>query len=77
MVAARQHRHCALRGIAANAATVDLEKDKDKIKVIERFSDEYFALVKENTADENAVLSRQQAGEELLVKFRGQAYRVK
>ena len=63
--------------IAANAATVDLEKDKDKIKVIERFSDEYFALVKENTADENAVLSRQQAGEELLVKFRGQAYRVK
>jgi len=63
--------------ISANAATVDLEKDKATIKVIERFSDEYFALVKENKAEENAVLSRQQPGEELLVKFRGQAYMVK
>lgn len=62
--------------IAANAQKIDPEKDKDKIKRIKRFSDEYFALVKANSHDENAVLATQQAGEELLITLRGQAYQI-
>jgi Ca-activated chloride channel family protein len=63
--------------IAANAKDVDLEKDAEKIELIERFSDAYFKLTAANTATENAVLARQQAGEELLIKLRGQVYRIK
>ena len=63
--------------VANNAKDLDPEKDQAKIKEIKRFSDEYFALVKANTADENAILATQQEGEELLCVFRGQAYRVK
>ena len=48
-----------------------------KIKEIKRFSDDYFALVRANTSDENAILAAQQEGEELLCRFRGQAYLVK
>ncbi|QDU25143.1 von Willebrand factor type A domain protein [Anatilimnocola aggregata] len=62
--------------IAANAQTVDPEKDQAKIKKIKRFSDEYFALVKANTADENAVLATQQNDEQLLVTLRGQTYQI-
>jgi hypothetical protein len=60
--------------VANNCKDIDPEKDKAKIKEIKRFSDEYFALVKANTQDENAILAAQQEGEELLVRFRGQAY---
>jgi hypothetical protein len=56
---------------------VDLERDKDKIQVIERFSTEYFELVAANTAVENQILSTQAESEELLVNFRGQIYHVK
>ena len=63
--------------VANNAKDLDPEKDQAKIKDIKRFSDEYFALVKANTSDENAILATQQEGEELLCVFRGQAYRVK
>jgi Ca-activated chloride channel family protein len=63
--------------IATSAAEVDLEKDADKIQTVERFSDEYFKLIAANTQAENAVLARQQAGEELLIKLRGQIYRIK
>jgi Ca-activated chloride channel family protein len=63
--------------IANNAKDVDPEKDTVKIQEIKRFSDDYFALVRANTQDENAVLATQQEGEELLVRFRGQAYLVK
>jgi hypothetical protein len=63
--------------VANNAKDVDPEKDKAKIQEVKRFSEEYFALVRANTTDENAVLAAQQEGEELLVKFRGQAYLVK
>jgi len=62
--------------IAANAADVDPDRDKDKIKTVKRFSDEYFELVRANTAAENLVLAQQQSGEELIVKFRGQVYRI-
>jgi Ca-activated chloride channel family protein len=61
---------------AANAQEVDPEKDDAKIKRVKRFSDEYFELVKANTSNENALLARQQEGDELIVKFRGQVYRI-
>jgi Ca-activated chloride channel family protein len=63
--------------VANNAKDIDPEKDASKVKEVKRFSDDYFALVRANTADENAVLATQQEGEELLVRFRGQAYLVK
>jgi Ca-activated chloride channel family protein len=63
--------------IAENAKDVDIEKDKSKVKTIERFSDDYFKLVDANTAQENSLLARQQPGEELVIKLRGQAYLIK
>lgn len=62
--------------IATSAKDVDPEKDKDRIQVVKRFSPEYFDLVAANTKTENAVLARQQKGEELLIKLRGQVYRI-
>ena len=63
--------------VAEQAGKVDLEKDAAKIKAVKRFSDEYFDLVRKNTVEENQVLSTQRAGEELVVKLRGQLYRIK
>jgi Ca-activated chloride channel family protein len=65
--------------IAANAKDVPLDKAEDeaKIKTIKRFSEEYFKLVKANTAAENAILAQQSEGEELIVKLRGEVYRIK
>ncbi len=62
--------------IAANAQTVDFEKDDAKLKKVKRFSDEYFALVKDNSADENAILAQQDEGETLIIKLRGEVYRI-
>jgi len=56
---------------------LDLERDKNKIKTIERFTTDYFKLVAANTSAENALLSSQQADEQLLVELRGQVYLVK
>jgi Ca-activated chloride channel homolog len=63
--------------IAANAQDVDLERDRQKIQTIDRFSDEYFRLVAANTASENAVLARQQPGEELVIRLRKQVYLIR
>jgi len=63
--------------IAASAKDVDREKDKDKIKEIKRFSDEYFKLVAENSSSENAVIARQREGEELLIMLRNEVYLIK
>jgi len=62
--------------IASNAADVDPD-DERNVKTIERYTDEYFKLVKENTPAENLLLAQQQPGEELVIKLRGQAYRIK
>ena len=62
--------------IAASAQGIDPANDADKIETIERFSDKYFKLTAANSASENAVLARQQPGEELLIKLRGQVYRI-
>lgn len=63
--------------IAANASDFDVDKDAAKIKEVKRFSDEYFKLVKANTAAENAILAQQAEGEELIIKLRGEVYRIK
>ncbi|MBT7171980.1 MAG: VWA domain-containing protein, partial [Phycisphaerales bacterium] len=62
--------------IAANATHLDPKKDESKIKTVKQYSEEYFKLSRANTRSENAILASQQAGEELLVAFRGQAYRI-
>jgi len=63
--------------VAANASHLDAEKDKDKIQVVNRFSDEYFKLVQANTTEENQMLSTQREGEEILIALRGQAYLIR
>ncbi len=63
--------------VADSAAKVDMDKDRDKIQTVHRYSDEYFKLVHGNTAEENRVMASQQANEELLVTLRGQTYNIK
>jgi len=63
--------------LAANAAGVDLERDKDRVQTVTRFSDEYFKLVTDNTTAENQLLASQQESEELVVELRGQVYRIR
>ncbi len=63
--------------VAANAADVHPEKDAEKIQAVERFSKEYFELVRANTVAQNQVLASQQADEELMIRLRGQVYRIR
>lgn len=56
---------------------VDLDKSKENVQTVKRFSDEYFALTKVNTEEENALLSLQQDNEEMLIRLRGQLYLIK
>jgi len=62
---------------AANAAEVDLAKDKEKVRDVQRFGKAYFALVRANTVEENQVLASQRADEELVISLRGQLYRIR
>ena len=59
-----------------STAKLDLEKDKDQVVQVKRFSEEYFALARANTTEQNQIMATQKAGEQLLVKFRGQAYNI-
>jgi len=59
-----------------STAKLDLEKDKDQVIQVKRFSEEYFALARANTREQNEVMASQKTGEQLLVKFRGQAYNI-
>lgn len=63
--------------IASNATKLDPQKDADQIETIERFSEEYFKLVRANSIAENQILATQQPGEQLLIALRGQAYLIK
>lgn len=63
--------------VTPETASLDLEKDKADIEIVERFSDKYFELVKANSPAENQVFSQQQPNDELLVKLRGKNYLVK
>ncbi len=63
--------------VTPETAKLDLVKDADKIVDVERFSKFYFKLVSDNTIAENQILASQRGADELIVKFRGQVYRVK
>lgn len=63
--------------IAANASHVNLEKPTLPVVEMKRFSKEYFELVKQNSEPENALLSQQQADQELVIVLRGSLYRIK
>jgi Ca-activated chloride channel homolog len=58
--------------IADNAAAIDIEKDQSVIK-LKKFSDEYFKLIAQNTAEENLIIA-QQDKEEMLIVLRGKTY---
>jgi Ca-activated chloride channel family protein len=60
--------------VTPETAGLDLAKDAAQVKHVQRYSEEYFKLVGENSVSENQVLATQQPNEQLLVKFRGQAY---
>lgn len=57
-------------------ADVDVHRDAATIRTIRQFDDDYFALAAANNHDENEVLASQQPGEELLIRLRGQVYRI-
>ncbi len=63
--------------VTPDTAGIDLEKDAAKIVEVKLFSEDYFDLIRENTVPENQVLASQQPGEELVVKLRGQVYRIR
>ena len=63
--------------VADNAVELDLEKDADKIVVLTRYSDEYFALLSNSSSEENLILAQQQPDEELILKVQGNYYRVR
>ena len=63
--------------VTPETANLDLEKDKARIEIVDRFSEPYFALIKVNSATENQILSQQGDGEELLIQLRGKNYLIK
>ncbi len=63
--------------VTPETASLDLEKDKANIEIVERFSDKYFELVKANNAAENQIFAQQQANDELLIQLRGKNYLVR
>lgn len=63
--------------VTPETAAIDLEKNKDQITEIDRYTDAYFAIVHANSADENLLFVQQAADEQLLVKLRGKTYLVK
>ena len=63
--------------VAAKATKLDIQKDKKKITVINRFSEKYFDLVRRNSVQENQVFSSQRADEELMMTLRGKTYLIK
>ncbi|MFP4434871.1 MAG: VIT domain-containing protein [Phycisphaerae bacterium] len=48
-----------------------------KAEEVERFSEKYFELVRANSASENQILASQRKNEELVLKLRGQLYRIR
>ena len=63
--------------VTPETAKVDVEKEKAQIKEVQRFTDEYFELVRANSIQDNQVLASQAAGDELLIRLRGQLYRIR
>ena len=63
--------------VTPETASLDLEKDKANIEVIDRFTEPYFALINANTLAENQMLSQQRPDEQFLIKLRGKNYLVR
>ncbi len=63
--------------VTPETADLDIEKDKGQIETVERFTEQYFALVKSNSATENQIFSQQRDGEQLLIKLRGRNFLVR
>ncbi|WP_437226170.1 VIT domain-containing protein [Planctomicrobium sp. SH661] len=63
--------------VTPETASLDLNKDQDRITTLVRFTPEYFELIAKNTRSENELLSEQSPDEELLVQFRGVNYLIK
>ncbi|MCH2182321.1 MAG: VIT and VWA domain-containing protein [Mariniblastus sp.] len=63
--------------IADNVADVDLHKEADRIVEVSFLGEDYFKLLKENSVEENRLMANQRAGEELIIRLRGQVYRIK
>ena len=63
--------------IASNATGVNLKTDAAKIQTIERHSTKYFQLVKDNTVTENRIFATQRKADELVIRLRGQVYRIR
>jgi Mg-chelatase subunit ChlD len=60
--------------VTASIANFDPVRDRAKFTVISRYTDPYFTLVRENTAEENQVFASQKPGEKLAILLRGTAY---
>lgn len=63
--------------VTPETATLDLEKDKSAIEVIDRYSAPYFELVQANSMTENQIFSQQRSDEQLLIRLRGKNYLVR
>ena len=61
----------------AETAKIDLDKDRSRVREIDRFSEEYFELVRRNSTLENQLLSRQAPNEQMLVRLQGQVYLIR
>ncbi|NQU74969.1 MAG: VWA domain-containing protein [Planctomycetes bacterium] len=57
-------------------AGIDIKADAADIRTIKQFEVDYFALAAVNTPQENQLLAAQGPDEELLVRLRGQVYRI-
>lgn len=55
-------------------ASLDLDRDKETIQTVARFSEEYFSLIDKNSPEENLLLSEQGPDERLLIQLRGKNY---
>ncbi len=62
---------------AYDAVKRDLQKLKTEATVVARFSDAYFKLVEQASPAEKQALSRQKAGEEMMLEVQGKVYHVK
>ena len=63
--------------VTPETADLDLERDQDKIEIVDRFTEPYFTLIQANSVIENQILSQQRDGEQLLIKLRGKIFLVK
>jgi Ca-activated chloride channel family protein len=60
--------------MTSSVGNLDPVRDRAKFTIIQRYSDEYFALTRDNSSDENKVLASQKPNEKLAILLRGTAY---